>query len=91
MCSKETTIRNESGLHARPASEFVKCANGFESKVLIGRANGDTPVNAKSIVMLLALALCKGTQVIIRADGPDEQLAVDTLAALIDSGFSEGG
>lgn len=89
MFQKKTIIRNESGLHARPASEFVKCANKFESKILIGRTNGKEPTNAKSIVMLLMLALCKDTEVVIQADGPDEQIAVETLVALIDSRFSE--
>lgn len=89
MFQKKTIIRNESGLHARPASEFVKCANKFESKILIGRTNGEEPTNAKSIVMLLMLALCKDTEVVIQADGPDEQIAVETLVALIDSRFSE--
>lgn len=89
MFQKKTIIRNESGLHARPASEFVKCANKFESKILIGRTNGEEPTNAKSIVMLLMLALCKDTEVVIQADGPDEQIAVETLVALIDSRFAE--
>lgn len=89
MYVKETVIINESGLHARPASEFVKCAGKFKSSILIGRAADHTLVNAKSMVMLLTLALSKGTRIKLQAEGPDEKYAVDALIALIDSGFSE--
>lgn len=89
MYTKDTVIKNKTGLHARPASEFVKCAKQFSSVVSIGRVDNPTMVNAKSIVMLLTLALAQGSYVKIQAEGDDEQMAVDTLIALIDSGFSE--
>jgi PTS hybrid protein len=74
---------NESGLHARPAAEFVKAAAKHESRV---RVNG---VDAKSLLAIMALALPKGATVTIEADGPDAQDAVDTLVALVRSGFGE--
>ncbi len=90
MYSKETSIINQTGLHARPASEFVKEAKKFESAVQIRNVTGGhSPVNAKSIVRLLSEGMGIGTRVEIIADGPDEQLAVDTLTALIESGFGE--
>lgn len=89
MYQRETIIQNASGLHARPASEFVQCAGQFQSEIFIRRADSSTQANAKSIVMLLTLALSKGTAVCISAVGPDEREAVDQLTALVDSGFSE--
>lgn len=88
MYSRTTTIINETGLHARPASDFIKAASGYASDITIKKVDG-APVNAKSIVLLLALGLSQGTQVEISATGADEQAAVDGLIALLDSGFGE--
>ncbi|PCN47145.1 PTS sugar transporter subunit IIA [Curtobacterium sp. 'Ferrero'] len=74
---------NETGLHARPAAEFVKTAARFESRV---RVNG---VDAKSLLAIMALALPKGATVTVEASGPDAQEAVDTLVELVRSGFGE--
>ena len=90
MYNRKTTILNPTGLHARPASDFVKCAAQFKSDITIGRAGSDKSVNAKSIVLLLTQALSRGTQVCVSAAGEDEKEAVDTLVELIESGFSEG-
>lgn len=90
MVQKRVAIHNQSGLHARPASEFVECAESFESDILICRADEEEDeVNAKSMVLLLTLGLCQGDEAMLRAEGADEQKAVDTLAALIESGFGE--
>ena len=90
MYSKETSVINQTGLHARPASVFVNEAKKFGSSVQIRNVTEDhPPVNAKSIIRLLSEGMGMGTRVEIIADGPDEQLAVDTLTALIDSGFGE--
>lgn len=89
MQKKETTIVNSTGLHARPAAEFVAAAKKYESKITIGKAGEEKQVNAKSIVLLLSLGVSKGTKVEIAADGPDEQQAVDGLVALLESGFGE--
>lgn len=88
MTSKQVTIINKTGLHARPASEFVLAAKKFESKITICREGGE-PVNAKSMVRLLAECIGQGTVVEISADGADEDAAVSTLAALAESGFGE--
>lgn len=90
MYTKRTTIINKTGLHARPASIFVKEAKKFESKINITNLKKpDTVGNAKTIFSVLAQALSQGTEVEIGAEGPDEQEAVDTLIALIDGGFGE--
>jgi len=88
MYSRETQIINASGLHARPASDFVKAAKTFESKIVICRA-GEEEVNAKSIMRILSAGMSKGTKIGISAEGPDEKEAVDSLVTLIESGFGE--
>jgi phosphocarrier protein len=88
MVKKETIIINKTGLHARPASEFVLAAKKFESKINICKEGGE-PVNAKSMVRLLAECIGQGTKIEIMADGADEAEALDTLVALIESGFGE--
>lgn len=89
MKAREVIVVNPTGLHARPASEFVKAAASFSSAVKVKNLNTGKEVNAKSIVMLLTLALSKGTPMQITASGPDEDEAADTLAALIEGGFGE--
>lgn len=91
MYSTKTEIFNSSGLHARPASEFVAMAKSFNSKIYITNLSvaDSCPVNAKSIVLLLAEGLGKGTQILISADGEDEKAAADALLALVASGFGE--
>ena len=90
MYSKKTIVKNCTGLHARPASDFVSAAGKFKStKITIKRAGEDEEANAKSIVMLLSLGLSQGEEVEIVAKGEEEVEAVDTLIALIDGGFGE--
>ena len=91
MQSASTTIRNKTGLHARPASDFVAAAKGYASKVTIRATDEaeDTAVSAKSIVMLLAQGFEQGREVTITANGEDEDKAVAELVELIDSGFGE--
>ena len=86
MYKRQTTVINTSGLHARPAAEFVELAKKYESKITIKRLDENTDaVNAKSIVFLLSLGIGKGTQVEICGKGDDESEAVDALVALIES------
>ncbi|HIQ86885.1 MAG TPA: HPr family phosphocarrier protein [Candidatus Scatomorpha merdigallinarum] len=87
MISKEVTINNQVGLHARPATFFIQKANEFKSSIWIEK--DDRRVNAKSLLGVLSLGIVKGTAVNIVADGVDENEAIATLSALIDSDFSE--
>ena len=87
MISKEVTINNQVGLHARPATFFIQKANEFKSSIWIERE--ERRVNAKSLLGVLSLGLVKGTAVNIVADGVDENEAIATLSELIDSDFSE--
>ena len=90
MYKQKTKIINHTGLHARPASDFVAMAKNFTSKIKINDlTNDDLPANAKSIIMLLSLGLVQGTDVEISAEGEDEEAAVRSLVELIESGFGE--
>lgn len=87
MISKEVTINNQVGLHARPATFFIQKANEFKSSIWIEKE--ERRVNAKSLLGVLSLGIVKGTSVNIVADGVDENEAIATLSELIDSDFSE--
>lgn len=90
MTTRETTVKNKTGLHARPASTFVQAANGFKSAIKIKNVDKDSPeVNAKSVIKLLTLSMSQGTTIRISAEGEDEVAAVDALIELVDSGFGE--
>ena len=85
MISRDVTIINTSGLHARPATFFIQKANSFRSTIWVEK--DDRRVNAKSLLGVLSLGIAKGMSITLIADGQDEQEALDGLAALIDSGF----
>ena len=91
MYTRQTTVINQTGLHARPASDFVAEAKKFASKITIRNLSEQDAeaVNAKSIVRILSEGFGPGTNVEISAEGEDETAAVDALIALIDSGFGE--
>ncbi len=87
MISKEVTINNQVGLHARPATFFIQKANEFKSSIWVEKE--ERRVNAKSLLGVLSLGIVKGTAITIIADGADEEEAITTLSELIDSNFSE--
>ena len=87
MITANVTIVNKLGLHARAASRLVNCASGFSSEIEIVR--GTRSVNAKSIMGVLTLAAALGTELVVQADGPDEQQAVDAVATLFQDRFGE--
>lgn len=85
--SREVTIQSETGLHARPASQFVQKAAHFQSDIHIvkdGRA-----INAKSIMGVLAGGIAQGSTVTIEAEGPDALKAVDELVELVETNFGQ--
>ncbi|WP_126426784.1 HPr family phosphocarrier protein [Brevibacillus marinus] len=84
---KQVTIQNKSGLHARPAAEFVKTASRFAAEISL--VKDEKVVNAKSVIGVMSLAAAKGTTLTIRAEGPDAAEALDTLVKLIESRFGE--
>ena len=87
MISKEVTINNQVGLHARPATFFIQKANEFKSSIWIEKE--DRKMNAKSLLGVLSLGIVKGTEISIGAEGPDEEAAVLALQQLIETDFKE--
>ena len=87
MYSKEVMITNQSGLHARPASEFSRQSAKFKSNIYIEHKGKS--VNAKSIIGLLSAGIPCGSKIIISAEGEDEQQAVELLEALVKTNFGE--
>ncbi len=87
MISEDVTIVNALGLHARAAARFVQLAGRFRSKVRVSRDGRQ--VDGKSIMGILLLAAAKGAVVTISADGIDEVDALQSLAALVWTGFGE--
>lgn len=87
MMQRTVTISNRNGLHARPAAEIVKTAAKFKSEITLVRE--DLEVNGKSIMGVMMLAAEYGSTLLLRADGPDEESAVQALAILIEGKFGE--
>lgn len=87
MPSRRVTIRNEFGLHARPATRLVECANRFDCEVRL--SNGQRTVDGKSIMGLLTLSAAPGMEVVLETSGNDEIRALEELEALIVSGFGD--
>ena len=87
MISREVTITNAIGLHARPATFFIQRANGFKSSIWVEKE--DRRVNAKSLLGVLSLGIAQGMTVTLIAEGTDEAEALDGLEELINTGFQE--
>lgn len=80
-------VNNSQGLHLRPADLIVRLAKKYESKIELTRENHR--VNGRSITDLITLAAEQGTTLVIEAEGPDAQQAVEALAELFASNFAE--
>ncbi|ABR33401.1 MULTISPECIES: HPr family phosphocarrier protein [Clostridium] len=81
MIAKEVTVKNSSGLHARPATLLVKKASSFKSDVSI-EYNGKK-ANVKSLIGVLSLAVTKDATIKVVASGDDEALAVEEIVKLV--------
>jgi phosphocarrier protein len=89
MLERELKVSNRLGLHARAAAKLVQLLSGFKSQVtLTGRGR---EVNAKSIMGVLLLAAAPGASLLIRAEGEDEEAALQAAADLFDRRFDEDG
>jgi len=87
LYQKKVIIVNKLGIHARPATKISEIANKFISEIYIEKDG--ICANAKSILGILMLVAPKGTELIIKAEGPDEIEAVESIAKLIEEGFGE--
>lgn len=86
----ELVIRNKVGLHARPAAQFVKTATQFKSKSSVENlSKGTAPVNAKSILSVLSIAVQLNDRIRLTVEGSDEAAALAALCDLIEHNFGE--
>jgi phosphocarrier protein len=85
--TKELTIVNKSGIHARPAAMFVKIANRFGSDIFVEK-DGEK-INGKSIMGLMMLAAGPGSKVTLHVKGNDAAAAIIELEALVQRKFDE--
>ncbi|MEM7119261.1 MAG: phosphoenolpyruvate--protein phosphotransferase [Chloroflexota bacterium] len=88
MKQLDLTILNKTGLHARPAREFVNVAKQFKSKIKV--QHGKKKVNAKSLISVLTLGVKSGGTISLEADGEDEALALEALSTAVSTGLGEG-
>ncbi len=77
MTKKNIQIRLENGLEARPVALLVQEASKYESTIYI--QSGEKKVNAKSIMGMMSLGLDNGEELVVTADGEDEQVAVEGI------------
>ncbi len=87
MYKEDVTLKNETGLHARPASLFVKEASKYVSDVKVLKDGKE--YNAKSIMGVLSMGASMDDTITIQANGEDEEEVVKSLVALIDNKFNE--
>lgn len=87
MVKKTALIVNRLGLHARPAALLVSTASRYDAEIFFTKE--DLKVNGKSIMGVMMLAAEKGSELVVEADGPDENEAVEALLKVIESGFGE--
>jgi phosphocarrier protein len=85
--SRQLTIVNRRGLHARASARFVKCAEAYDAEIRVTK-DGQT-VGGTSIMGLMTLAAAPGCRVELEAEGPDAAAALDALTTLVEGGFGE--
>ena len=85
--SRQLTIVNRRGLHARASARFVKCAEAYDAEIRVTK-DGQT-VGGTSIMGLMTLAAAPGCRVELEAEGPDAAAALEALTTLVEGGFGE--
>lgn len=88
MVEQKVKITNPTGLHLRPAGIFCQEAMKYASKVTF-RYGLNCEANAKSVLSVLGACIKSGDEIVIVCDGEDEQVALDSLVALVENGFGE--
>jgi len=81
-------IQNKLGLHARASAKLATEASRFSSEVMLSK--GEIEVNCKSIMGIMMLAACKGTELTLKIEGEDADVALDALELLVNNRFGEG-
>lgn len=87
MIKHPITIQNKLGLHARASAKFVALSSQFGCAVDV--VKGELQVNGKSIMGMMMLAAAKGSEIVLIADGEQEEQAIEALKQLIQQRFGE--
>jgi len=87
MPERQILICNKLGLHARASARLVSTAGQFSSEIMLIKDNME--VNAKSIMGIMMLAACKGTELTLKADGSDAEDALEAIEQLVNNRFGE--
>ena len=85
--SKDLVINNKLGMHARPSARFVKISNRYKAEIWVEK-DGEQ-VNGKSIMGLMMLAAGQGSKLMVTAEGPDADKAIEDLEHLVQTRFDE--
>ena len=85
--TRRLKISNARGLHARASARFVKCAEGFDAEITVGKDGEEVP--GTSIMGLMMLAASCGSEIEVKARGPQAREALDALEALVANRFDE--
>ena len=88
MISKNLTILNKLGLHARAAAKLVALSNNFKSEIILVKDNKSA--DARSIMKLLMLSASKGSVLEVKITGKDQEEAMGSIEKLFLNGFDEG-
>jgi len=84
MAEQTVTVRHEKGLHARPASVFVKTASAYDEDIEVGVVGDSEAADAKSSLAVMSMGIEAGTDIVIRSDNAD---AVESLVTLVENDF----
>ena len=87
MKEEKVVVKNRAGIHARPAALIVQTAGKYKSKIMFKKENEE--INAKSIMGIITLGAAYNTEILVCAEGPDENDAVAALARLFENRFEE--
>jgi len=90
LVERNLIVNNESGLHARPATNLVRLAQKFESETYLYNAEDETiKADCKSVLSLLSLGAIKGTKLILRSSGVDASAAIEEVSGFFNRNFDE--
>lgn len=87
MPTRELSVVNKLGLHARAASKFVTVASQFDSRITVVKDGRE--VSGKSIMGVMMLAAARGSTIQVTAEGDDAEEALDALDGLVADRFGE--
>jgi phosphotransferase system HPr (HPr) family protein len=85
MIEVEAKINNGKGIHARPSRDIVVLCRSFQSKISLRRKNRSYLYPTNNILFILTGAFIQGETIVVRAEGPDEIIAANKVALLIEN------